>query len=252
MSRVIHDNVLRGARRAVSQSTRAFARRGAEAGGRRGIRGAAGRRARGLWVYMCARDDGLRGLDVAHEGLARGLRADRVAALEAASKEDVPLLYWTAAAWGAAIAAKKDDPDLLADLPIVEGLIRRALALQPDFDDGALHELLIAYEGSRSEAMGGSIERARRHFEEAVRVSGGQRVQPYLTLAETVAVRQQDRKEFESLLKRALEIDPDARPEWRLANLVGHRRGGRVLARPAPRVAPGERRGGRCARPGGQ
>ena len=55
--------------------------------------------------------------------------------------------------------------------------------------------------------------------------------EPYLTLAETVSVRLQDRKEFESLLKRALEIDPDARPEWRLANLVGQRRARWLLAR---------------------
>jgi len=69
--------------------------------------------------------------------------------------------------------------------------------------------------------MGGSIERARRHFEEAVRLSEGRRVGPFLALAETVSVRLQDRKEFESLLKRALAIDPGARPEWRLANLIG-------------------------------
>ena len=113
----------------------------------------------------------------------------------------------------------------------MEGLIRRALDLQPDFGEGALHELLIAYDGGRSEAMGGSIERARRDFEEAVRLSGGRRVQPYLTLAETVSVRLQDRREFESLLRRALEIDPGARPEWRLANLIGQRRARWLLAR---------------------
>ena len=226
-----HRGLLLAAAGGFTQYAHAFVQQDADEAEDRDLRTAAALRARALRLYLRARDYGLHGLDAAHEGLARGLRADRVAALEAASKEDVPLLYWTAAAWGAAIAAKKDDPDLLADLPIVEGLMRRALELQPDFDHGALHELLIAYEGSRSEAMGGSIERARRHFEEAVRLSGGQRVQPYLTLAETVSVRRQDRKEFESLLKRALEIDPDARPEWRLANLVGQRRARWLLAR---------------------
>jgi predicted anti-sigma-YlaC factor YlaD len=44
-------------------------------------------------------------------------------------------------------------------------------------------------------------------------------------------VRSQDRAEFERLLKRALEIDPDARPEWRLANLVMQRRARWLLAR---------------------
>jgi predicted anti-sigma-YlaC factor YlaD len=34
-----------------------------------------------------------------------------------------------------------------------------------------------------------------------------------------------------SLLERALRIDPDARPEWRLANLVVQRRARWLLAR---------------------
>jgi predicted anti-sigma-YlaC factor YlaD len=46
-----------------------------------------------------------------------------------------------------------------------------------------------------------------------------------------VAVSQQDRAEFESLLNRALTIDPDARPEWRLANLIMQRRARWLLSR---------------------
>ena len=126
---------------------------------------------------------------------------------------------------------KKNDPELMGDLPIVEALVRKALDLQPDFDHGALQEFLIAYEGSRPESMGGSTKRARQRFDEAVRLSGGQRVQPFLALAETVSVRAQDRKEFEALLKKGLAIDPAARPEWRLANLVGQRRARWLLAR---------------------
>jgi len=79
--------------------------------------------------------------------------------------------------------------------------------------------------------MGGSIERARRHFERAMTLSEGLRAAPLVSLAETVSVRTQDKKEFESLLKRALAIDVDARPEWRLANLVMQRRARWLLGR---------------------
>jgi predicted anti-sigma-YlaC factor YlaD len=41
----------------------------------------------------------------------------------------------------------------------------------------------------------------------------------------------QDRAEFESLLKQAIAVDPGARPEWRLANLVMQKRARRLLAR---------------------
>jgi len=46
-----------------------------------------------------------------------------------------------------------------------------------------------------------------------------------------VSVSRQDRPEFETLLHRALAIDPDARPEWRLANLVVQRRARWLLSR---------------------
>jgi predicted anti-sigma-YlaC factor YlaD len=226
-----HHGLLLAAAAGFTQYTYAFVQQDADEAEDRDVRAAAELRERARRLYLRARDYGLRGLDGAHEGLARELRADRDRALGAVSRQDVPLLYWTAASWGAAIAIKKDDADLLADLPLVGALIQRALVLQPDFDQGAIHELLIAYEGSRSEAMGGSVERARLHFEEAMRLSEGKRAQPLLVLAETVSVRRQDRAEFESLLKRALEVDPNGRPEWRLANLVAQRRARWLLAR---------------------
>jgi len=50
-------------------------------------------------------------------------------------------------------------------------------------------------------------------------------------LAETVSVQKQDRAEFQSLLNQALAVDPNARPEWRLENLVMQRRAHWLLAR---------------------
>jgi predicted anti-sigma-YlaC factor YlaD len=49
-------------------------------------------------------------------------------------------------------------------------------------------------------------------------------------LAETVSVQKQDRAEFQSLLNRALAVDPDARPEWRLENILMQRRARWLLA----------------------
>jgi predicted anti-sigma-YlaC factor YlaD len=226
-----HRGLLLAAAGGFTQYAFAFVEQDADETQDHDVAASAALRVRARRLLLRARDYGLRGLETEHEGFARRLHADRAAALRDASIDDVPFLYWTAAAWGAAVAAGKDDPDLLADLPLVEGLIRRALELEPDFDHGAIHEFLISYEGGRTEAMGGSIERARLHFEQAMRLSEGKRAQPLLSLAETVAVRLQDRKEFEALLRRALEIDPDVRPDWRLANLVAQRRARWLLSR---------------------
>jgi predicted anti-sigma-YlaC factor YlaD len=181
-------------------------------------------RARAKRLYLRARDHGLRGLESSHEGISEALLSDPEEAARAASTRDLPLLYWTASSWGLAIAASKDDPELIADLPVVEALIRRALELDEEYDHGALHEFMISLEGGRSEASGGSEERARRHFERALTLSEGKRASPFVTFAETVSVGNQDREEFVTLTSRALAVDPDARPEWRLSNLVMQRR----------------------------
>ena len=188
-------------------------------------------RTRARRLYLRGRDFGLRGLDARYRGFRQNVNRDPQAAVKVARKEDVPLLYWTAVSWGSAIAVSKDNPDLLADQLIVETLIDRALELDPDFDFGAIHGFLINYELARQGAPGDPVARARLHFDRAVALTKGQNASPFVTLAEAVSVRNQDRTEFESMLKRALAIDPDARPQWRLQNLIVQRRARWLLSR---------------------
>ncbi len=218
-----HKGLLGALCRGFTQYAAAFVRQDAEEAQDPPVRRAGMERARRL--LLRARDYGVRGLSVGRDGFADALSADPAAASARAGKEDVPLLYWTAAAWSLAIATSPDDPALLADLPRCEALMRRALALDEGYDDGAIHEYFIAFEGGRPEAMGGSAEKARRHFERAMALSGGRKVSPLVTFAESVSVRTQNRKEYLDLLDRALAFDARAgAPEHRVANLVSQRR----------------------------
>ena len=186
-------------------------------------------RLRARRLYLRARDYGLRGLEVKHKDFGVLLRKDPQAAAGAATKADVPLLYWTAASWGAAISLSKDTPDLVADQLIVEALIDRVLALDEKFDNGAIHSFLITYEASRKGADGDFAVRSRKHFERAMELSGGHQAGPLVSLAENVSVAKQDRREFETLLRQSLDIDVNAAPEYRLANLIMQRRARRLL-----------------------
>ena len=67
----------------------------------------------------------------------------------------------TPSAWGSAISLGKDQMDLVADVPIVDALILRALELDGPWDGGSLTEFMIAFE-SRGDGQGGSLERARQ------------------------------------------------------------------------------------------
>jgi len=180
---------------------------------------------RAVRLWLRARDYGLRGIEAARPGFRALFDADPVGAARTAGPEDVPLLYWTAASWSLAIASSSGDPGMLADLPRCEALMRRVFALREDYDAGAVHEYFIAFEGGRPDAMGGSATRARRHFERAMALAGGKKVSPLVTLAETVSVRAQDRREFLDLLDRALAFDARREaPEYRQANLAAQRR----------------------------
>lgn len=181
-------------------------------------------------LYLRARDYGLRGLEVRHPGFTAALAADPAQAAAQAAKADVPLLYWTAASWSAAIALAKDEPALIADLPKVEAMIDRAVVLDEAWDEGALHTFLISYETARS-GGGDSAERSRREFERAVALSAGRLAAPYVSYAEAVPLQRQQAAEFRRLLQQALAVNPDADPPDRLANLVAQRRARWLLSR---------------------
>jgi len=188
-------------------------------------------RGRARRLYLRARNYGLRGLEVRHKGFDKALRAKAKTAVDMTTAKDVPLLYWTALSWAAAISLSKDNPDLIAELPMVEAMMDRALALNEAFDYGAIHAYFITYEMSRSGGTGDPASRSRQHFERALALSGGQQAGPMVSFAEAVCVQKQDLKEFESLLHQALAINPDLKPEWRLVNLVMQRRAKWLLSR---------------------
>lgn len=187
-------------------------------------RGDAGRE-RAKRLLLRAKEYGMRGLETAHPGFGKRLGTDPKGAAGTAGREDVPLLFWTAASWSLAISLSGADPSMLADLPRCESLMRRALALQEDYDHGAIHEYFIAFEGGRSEAMGGNLDEAKRHFERSMELGAGKRISPLVTFAGTVSVRTQNREEFLRLLSRALAFDARGEaPEFRLANLLAQRK----------------------------
>lgn len=186
-------------------------------------------RTRARKLYLRALRYCLRGLEIRHPGIEIRLVSEPQGSLAWAKVEDVPLLYWTGASWGAAIALSLDMPEIAADLPAVRALVDRALALDESFQRGAIHDVLLVLE-ALPEAMGGSKARARQHFERAVALADGQNAATFVTMAESVSVAEQDRAEFEGLLERALAIDPDEHPSSRLANLIAQKRARHLLA----------------------
>jgi predicted anti-sigma-YlaC factor YlaD len=225
-----HPGLLLAATRGFTQYSYGWVEQPASERDRDDPAAAARLRSRAARLYLRARDYGLRGLDAAHPGFASSLRADAKRAVSALKASDVPIAYWTAASWGLAISLSKEQPELVADLPLVEAMIDRALQLDESFGKGAIHSFLIAYEPNRNGAEGDPFVRSRKHFDRAVELSQGKLASPFVTFAESIDVQMQNRAEFESLLQRALAVDPDAEHASRLENRIAQRHAQWLLA----------------------
>jgi predicted anti-sigma-YlaC factor YlaD len=187
--------------------------------------------ARAKRLYLRGRDYCLKALELRHPGLRALLEADDPAALENTGAEDVPYLYWTAASWVGAFSAEPFDMELLLTLSRPLALMKRAYQLEEGYNKGAIHEFYISVYGSLPASLGGSREKAREHFAKAVEQSGGLTAGPYVALATSVSVPEQNAAEFRDLLGKALAIDPAASPENRLVNILNQRKARWLLER---------------------
>ena len=113
------------------------------------------------------------------------------------------MAYWGAAAWGGYISLSKDDPDVVADLPLAIRLAQLAWETAPDHAQGAVASLMGTFESSRP---GGSTPRAAAYFAQAVQAGKSANAGVYVAMAESIALPANDRKAFEALLRQALDI----------------------------------------------
>jgi hypothetical protein len=170
-------------------------------------------------MYERARGYCLRGLEVRHPAMtAKALAADPVDTVKGATVDDVPWLYWTAAAWGAELSLAPNQFARIAELAVVRALLNRAKALNDTWDRGAIYEALIAFDGLPP-LLGGSPAAAKADFDKAMKLSNGKSVFAHVALAATVT----DPGEKKRLLEQAIAIDVATLESRRLTNAIAQR-----------------------------
>jgi predicted anti-sigma-YlaC factor YlaD len=187
-------------------------------------------RARAKKMYLRAVGYGIRGIEVDIPGFGAQLAKDPDAALAKVRKEHVPLLYWTSGAWALAFALDVNDSELSTRQSTIEKMARRALTLDESWDKGTLHDFFISWEAGHASA-GGSMDKAREHFKRSIALSGGTRVSPYVSVAESIALTENDKKAFQEALDNALAVDLNKSPNDRLANVIAQKRAKWLLGR---------------------
>jgi predicted anti-sigma-YlaC factor YlaD len=172
-------------------------------------------------LYLRGRDYILKAISLRHPHFIDNIdKNDFAAAFHGVTAKDTSYLYWAGMAWMAAFNADKGDVGLLVEIPKAVTLINKVMEYNECYSEGAAHEFFISYYGAMPAAMGGSEEKAREHFAKAVACSRGNKSSPYLALATTVCVKNQNLAEFKSLLETALKVDVNKRPGNRLLNIL--------------------------------
>jgi predicted anti-sigma-YlaC factor YlaD len=178
-------------------------------------------RQRAARLYQRAQQHALKALEAQKPGFAAALASPQASDWPKLVKEQAGLAYWAAASWGGWISLSKDDPDVVADLPLASRLAELAWAADPAWGDGALTGLLGSFEAGRA---GGSAQRALSYFDQSIAQAAGRSAGAYLAKAEGHALPAGDRALFEQLLQQALAIKDQAGSPLTLQNEVMRRR----------------------------
>jgi len=194
----------------------------------RDAKAAAQLRQRAATLYERAHRHAMSGLEKSSPGFAKALAKAQEKDWPRLTPKQVGLAYWAAASWGGWISLSKDDPDVVADLPLAVRLAQLAWAVDPDWGEGTLTGLLGTFEAARP---GGSQKQAKAYFDQAIAQSGGKSAGALVGKAEAHALPVGDRAQFEILLRQALAIKDEAGSPRGLQNEVMRRRARWLLNR---------------------
>lgn len=151
----------------------------------------------------------------------------RLAELDDA-EDDVPGLYTLGSTWAGWIQTHSDDFNAVADLPRVEAIMQRVVALDERYQSGAAHLYLGVIATAIPPALGGRPEKGRQHFEKAIALSEGHNLMAKVYFAKSYARGVFDREMHDTLLQEVKAADPRW-PGWTLSNTLAQQEADALL-----------------------
>jgi hypothetical protein len=119
-----------------------------------------------------------------------------------------------------------------ADLPKVEAVLDRVVAIDETYERGQAHVYLGALRTLVPPALGGKPEVGRAHFERAIALSDGRNLVAQVELAQRYARLTLDRPLHDRLLDEVVAADP-VEPGLTLSNVLAQARAAELLAESA-------------------
>ncbi|QBB70658.1 hypothetical protein ELE36_09935 [Pseudolysobacter antarcticus] len=142
--------------------------------------------------------------------------------------KSVPLLYGFASAWAGKIQVDSGNWNAIADIPKVQAILERIVALDDHYEDGGAYLYLGVLNSIRPASLGGKPEDGKKYFEKALELSGGKNQMVRVLYAEHYARLVFDKDLHDKLLNDAISADPYA-PHLTLVNVLAQRRAKQLL-----------------------
>lgn len=142
--------------------------------------------------------------------------------------EEIAPLYAYALASALWVQTHSSDWTAIADLPKVEAMLERVIALDEKFEHGDPYLYLGIIRTQLPPALGGKPEEGRIAFQNAIRLSDGRNLMAKVEYAKRYARLVFDRELHDKLLNEVLAADPNV-PGFTLVNVLAQRQAETLL-----------------------
>jgi len=154
---------------------------------------------------------------------------DLVTQLGGVDVKQIDALYSYGVSWIANLSATSEDWAAVGELPWVQAVLERGLALDETYQKGAFHGYLGILNSLRPPALGGEPDVARAHFERAIELSQGHDLSIKVEYARRYARLVFDQELHDRLLNEVLNAPADA-PGYTLFNVLAKQEAETLLA----------------------
>ncbi len=142
--------------------------------------------------------------------------------------KDTAMLYQLASSWAGNLQSNRDDWKAIAELPKIQVLAERVVALDPSYAKGEPYMILGVLATLRPASLGGKPEEGKADFEKALALSNGNNQMVRVLYAEHYARLVFNQELHDKLLNEAIAADPHS-PGLTLINTVAQVRARKLL-----------------------
>jgi hypothetical protein len=145
--------------------------------------------------------------------------------------ENIDALFWAAFSWAGWINLSLDNPQAFVDLPRVEALMTRVLAIDSTYYHGAGLLFFGSIWGTKPRMLGGDPEKAKMYFDQNLKITEGNFLLSYVYYAKYYAAKTLDEDLFKKQLNIVKETPEDVLPGEQLLNAIAKKKADFLLTK---------------------